>query len=192
MKAREILSISNFNPLEVDIAFLNDVTDQIPEEGYIDPAMAERLATATLRAADRCVDLLAQSTLYVSYCDAERRSAKSSAINAKISSGVSATIAKEAFSDDENFTTATNKYNLAFAWQTWLENKMDTLLKTHHLCKDLAKKDYSGWQGIESSTNESFRPLRTSSTPTIPPVEEGEKPSLVQKKFTREVGKTSW
>lgn len=142
-QVREILKIDNFDPMEIDISRITAVSDQIPQEGYIDPSMAERLATVCLQAADFCVDLLAQATLYLSHCDAKRRTAKAHAINRGISRKVPSTIVKETAACDEEYIESMNNYNLALAWHTWLETKRDTLIKTHHLCKDLVRKTES-------------------------------------------------
>lgn len=154
MKIREILNINNFDPLNVDIVFLEQVSAQIPQGGYMDPAMAEHLATATLGAADKCIDLLAQSTLYLSHCDAQRRSVRSKVIKELQDRKVPATIVKEVYADDPTYLESTNKYNLALALSTWLENKHDALLKAHHLCKDLIRKSEgvrtaSSWEASE-------------------------------------------
>lgn len=157
MNMRKILSINNFDPLEVDVSFLEQVSNQVPQEGYIDPAMAEHLATSTLRAADRCIDLLAQATLYLSHCDAQKRATRSRVIKALQDQKVPATIVKEVYADDEEYLRVTNIYNMALALSTWLENKHDALLKTHHLCKDLIRKTQgvlgaSNWEGSEESS----------------------------------------
>ena len=156
MRIKEILSIDNFDPLNIDISFRDSVSNQVPQEGYMDPAMAEHLATTTLRAADTCIDLLAQATLYLSHCDAQRRSVRSQVIKTLQDRKVPSTIVKEVYADDERYLTITNKYNLALALSTWLENKHDTLLKTHHLCKDLIRKSQgtqgaSNWESSETS-----------------------------------------
>jgi len=140
MKPYQFLNIDNFDPLKVDVSFLEDVTSQIPSQGYMDNAMAEHLATVTLSAADSCVDLLAQATLFLSHCDANKRAAKSKVIKDMLMRKVPSTVVKDLYADEPEYLTHSNKYNMALAWSTWLENKYATLLKTHHLCKDLVKK----------------------------------------------------
>ena len=154
MKPRQFLNIDNFDPLEIDISFLEDVTSQIPTQGFMDQSMAEHLATVTLSAADKCVDLLAQATLFLSHCDANKRAAKSSVIKDMLVRKVPSTVVKDLYADEPAYIIHSNKYNMALAWSTWLENKYATLLKTHHLCKDLVKKtdgvfNASGFQPTE-------------------------------------------
>lgn len=144
---KKILTIESFDPLEVDVSFLDEVSKNIPQEGFMDAAMAEQLATLTLKAANYCIDLLAQSTLFLGHCDSLRKAVKSKLIKTMMVNKVPSTLAKDAFADEPEYLEANNKYNMALAWSTWLENKYDALLKTHHLCKDLIRK------------NEGLRPL---------------------------------
>ena len=185
MSIRQILNIENFDPLNIDVVFLENVSDKIPQEGYMDPAMAEHLATVTLRAADKCIDLLAQSTLYLSHCDSQRRSVRSKVIKVLQDQKVPATIIKEVYCDNEQYIEITNKYNIAFALNTWLENKHDALLKTHHLCKDLIRRA-QGTQGASSWEPSDYEPVVETPRPTRPTqvVDEGTPP--------RTNGKSSW
>ena len=149
------LSINNFNPENIDVSFLEMVTGQIPSTGSINPSTAESLATLTLKAADLCGDLLGQSTLYLAHCDGGKRSAKSVAIKQLLSEKKPSTVVKEIFADDDTYVIANNKYNMALAWHTWLQNKQGTLIKTHHLCKDLLKESHAlqGISGFEPASN---------------------------------------
>ena len=149
------LKIDDFDPEKVDVSFLEKVAGQIPDTGSINPAGAENLATLTLKAADLCGDLLGQSTLYLAHCDGLKRSAKSVAIKTLLANKKPSTVVKEIFADDPDFVRANNKYNMALAWHTWLQNKQGTLIKTHHLCKDLIReaKNLQGASGWEPSTN---------------------------------------
>ena len=169
MKIPEVLNIDSFDPMGVDVSYIQEVADQIPR-GAIQVSIADNLATITLAAADRCGDLLAQSTLYLSHCDATRRAAKSKAIKEASSRKVPSTIVKETVSDDEEFVKATNKYNIALAWHTWLENKHASLLKTHHLCKDLLKRgdaqlSAAGWTPTVISDDDDRKPTSVREKP---------------------------
>ena len=155
---KKVLTIDNFDPLKVDVSFLEDVSEQIPQEGFMDAAMAEHLATSTLRAANFCIDLLAQSTLFLGHCDSQRRSVKSKLIKQMMSNKTPSTLAKDVFQDEEEYIEVENKYNMALAWSTWLENKYDALLKTHHLCKDLIRKNESLKSISDWSESSSSRP----------------------------------
>lgn len=183
MKVREILRIQDFDPLDVDITFLKDVSAQIPQEGYIDPAMAEKLATVCLTAADRAADLLAQATLYLSHCDANRRSARASAIADALARKVPSTLAKELCATDVDYQKSCDKYDVALGWHTWLETKRDTLIKTHHLCKDLVRK-------FDDNMSTNWDPPETKSLSTSDKVSEVDDEDEIE--LTKKVGKVSW
>lgn len=183
MKVREILRIKDFDPLDVDITFLKDVSAQIPQEGYIDPAMAEKLATVCLTAADKAADLLAQATLYLSHCDANRRSARASAIADALARKVPSTLAKELCATDTAYQKSCDKYDVALGWHTWLETKRDTLIKTHHLCKDLVRK-------FDDNMSTNWDPPEPEAKTTARPFIEEESADEVE--LTKKVGKISW
>jgi len=185
LNIREILRIDNFNPLDVDISFLKEVSNMIPQGGYIDPAMAEQLATICLRAADFCVDLLGQSTLYLSHCDAQRRASKAEAILDCLSNKVPSTIVKEVALSNADYVEKTNLYNMALGWHTWLEAKRETLIKTHHLCKDLVRKS-------ESSANTNWEPSIPESSRATKSFLSKEDDLPSNNKHKKEVGSTSW
>lgn len=142
MKAREILTLDNYNPLKVDIDVIQNIVNQIPHDGYIEESIAAALSASCLVAADKCADLLGQATLYLSYCDGQVKSSKASAIQEAIKNKVPSTLAKDCILNDKTLVEVTNKYNIAFAWRQWLEDKKDILIKTHHLCKDIANRKW--------------------------------------------------
>jgi hypothetical protein len=184
LKVREILRIQDFDPLDVDISFLKEVSSQIPQEGYIDPAMAEKLATVCLTAADRAADLLAQATLYLSHCDANRRSARASAIADALARKVPSTLAKELCASDEAYQKSCDKYDVALGWHTWLETKRDTLIKTHHLCKDLVRK-------FDDNMSTNWDPPDSESKKLSKTLTEDQS-ELEEVELTKKVGKISW
>lgn len=147
MKAREILNIDSFDPLEVDISFLKDVTARIPKEGYMDVGMAEQLATITLRAAEQCDDLLGQAVLLLSHRESEQRTAKALVTSTLLSSKTPSTVVKELVASDPSVIETMNNYNKALAWHSWLQNKYSTLIKTHHWCKDQVRRTETGTLG---------------------------------------------
>lgn len=168
IKSREVLNIDNFNPLDVDITFIKDISTQLPDEGYMDPAMAERLATSTLKAAELCDDLLGQSVLLLSHCDALKRSAKSKVIGELLAVKTPSTVVKELYADKPEYIEATNEYNKALAWNTWLSNKHSTLIKTHHWCKDFVRKTEgtfggAAWEPAENVATNLEKPTKNNS-----------------------------
>jgi hypothetical protein len=171
------LSIESFDPMNVDISFLDQVTRAFPREGVMDGPMAEEFATSTLAAADYCNDLLAQSIVYLGHCDSQRKAFKAGAIRSSVSNKVPVTIVKDVSVDDEQYIQAENTYNVALAWNSWLQSKSENLIKMHHLCKDFLRnndilKGNSGWHGasrdlseIEDDSTEDEKELSNKTSP---------------------------
>jgi len=160
-RQKSFLSIDDFDPMQVDISFLDEVTDSFPSQGAMDFAIAEQLATATLMAADHCTDYYAQSIVFLGHCDTKKRAAKARAIRNSLTNKVASTVAKDVSADDYDYIEAENKYNIALAWNTWLQGKNDALIKMHHLCKDFIKnnemlKGISSWQPQETYSKQKF------------------------------------
>ena len=101
---RELLTVSAFDPLSVDVALLNEVTEAIPSSGFIDLGMAQVLSVATLKAADYATDLIGQSVAYVSYCEGRVKAAKASAIKDLLMQKKPSTIVVHTYGDDERYS----------------------------------------------------------------------------------------
>jgi len=147
-----VISIVGFDPLKVDIDYITETVDLLPSNSHVDIHQAEELATRFLRCADYCSDLLARAMRYVAEQETLMKSARADAIETKIANGVSATAAKELFGNDSGFIKASRSLATATAWQHWLENKYQNLLKAHHHCKEIMKayqqgKPAAGWGG---------------------------------------------
>ena len=155
---RDVLDISSFDPMGLDITYIQDTIREIPEDGFIDINNAERLATKFLRCADYTADLLSKSFHYFGYKSTEQKSAKSAAIYKKIYEKVTPTVAKEAYADDILYIKASNEQVTAEALTKWLEEKYQNLIKAHILCKTILSRYMPGerassWQGNVSNND---------------------------------------
>jgi len=165
----DLLKIDGFDPMNVNVSYIQQTTNLIPADGSIDLNEAEKLATVFLKCADYCGDLMAQAVRYFGYTDAEKKSEKASSIERKVEAKMPATTAKETFSNDPKFVTASNKNTDAQAFLTWVTQKQENLIRAHVLCKDLLKahvqnRNASGWEGAEESF-ETPKPVLGISTP---------------------------
>ena len=156
VRIADILKIENFDPMNVDVSYIEEVINLIPRDGCIDLSEAEKLATAFLRCADYCGDLVAQSTRFLGYRDAEKKSQKGTAIEKKIQNKMPATTAREVYGNDEDYVKSCDKHTEAQAWQIWITQKYDNLIRAHVFCKDIMKshvqnRDMSNWNGVEES-----------------------------------------
>lgn len=155
---RDILDISSFDPMGLDITYIQETIREIPEDGFIDINNAERLATKFLRCADYTADLLSKSFHYFGHKSTEQKSAKSAAIYKKIYEKVTPTVAKEAYADDPLYIKASNEQVTSEALTKWLEEKYQNLIKAHILCKTILSRYMPGerassWQGNVAETD---------------------------------------
>jgi len=158
IKLGDILKVEDFNPMEVDITYIEETIQLIPKSGMIDLNQAEQLATAFLRCADYCSSLIAQAVRLIGYRDAEKKSQKGTAIETKIQSKVPATTAREVYGNDENFIKACNSHTEAQVWSSWINQKYDNLIRAHVLCKDILKsqvqsRNVANWEAKECTEN---------------------------------------
>lgn len=150
----DILNIENFDPMNVDVGYIQQISHMVPRDGSIDLNEAEKLATVFLACADYCGELISQAVRLVGYRDAERKSKKGDAIESKIAGKTPATTARETYSNDPTYVTAAKEHADAEAFLIWIKQKYENLMKAHVLCKDLLKahvdnRNVSGWDGIE-------------------------------------------
>ena len=155
----EILKIENFDPMNVDVSYIQGVSHKIPKDGSIDLHEAERLATIFLSCADYCGELISQAVRLAGYRDADRKSQKGDAIEKKIAGKTPATTARETYSNDPNYVVAAKSHADAEAFLMWVKQKYDNLVKAHVLCKDLMKahadnRNVSGWDGADVTLDE--------------------------------------
>lgn len=162
MKSNDILDIENFDPLKVDLTEIKKATDQIPQDGFIESADAGRLATIFLVAADKCSDMITVAERWRGYIEAEKKAERARAIARKMSppgggKGITGTVAKEAYGDDEEYLKISKKSATAIAWLGHVMRQYELLNKYHHLCKGILSinetgRSTGGWseQGVYS------------------------------------------
>lgn len=150
----DLLSIENFDPMNIDVGYIQGVSHKIPRDGSIDLNEAERLATVFLSCADYCGELISQAVRLAGFRDANKKSKKGDAIERKIAGKTPATTARETYSNDNEYIKAAQSHTDAEAFLTWIKLKYDNLIKAHVLCKDLLKSHTDGrnqanWDGVE-------------------------------------------
>lgn len=154
VRVGDILKIKDFDPMNVDVSYIQETIGLIPKDGTIDLNEAEKLATAFLRCADYCADLIAQATRLAGHRDAHRKAEKGSSIERKIEAKIPATTAREVYGNDPEFIKACDKHTEVQAWQTWISQKYDNLIRAHVLCKDIMKshvqsRNMANWEAVE-------------------------------------------
>lgn len=141
-------AVTQYDPMLVDTSFVEVAANKIPKDGHIGINEAEQLATIFLEAADKITDEIARCSAYVGFCEAERREAKSSAIDGRITGTtgpkVAATIAAQLYGNDDDYKKAHERQALGEAFLDWLRSKCKNLMAAHVLCKDILKIHHAG------------------------------------------------
>lgn len=150
----DLLNIEGFDPMNVDVSYIQGTSHMIPRDGSIDLHEAERLATVFLSCADYCGELISQAVRLTGFRDADKKSRKGDAIEQKIAGKTPATTARETYSNDPAYIKAAQAHADAEAFLTWIKLKYENLIKAHVLCKDLLKshtegRNVSNWDGVE-------------------------------------------
>ncbi len=150
----DLLKIEDFDPMSVDVSYIQGVSNMVPKSGYIGLSEAEKLATVFLRCADYCSELLSQAIRLQGYREAEKKSQKGGSIERKVAGGTAQTTARESYSNDPLFVKASESLADADAFLSWVKQKHDNLIRAHVLCKDILKthstgQKHAGWEGVE-------------------------------------------
>ena len=64
LTVRNVLNLDTFDPMSIDMSEFSDLSDSMPRDANIDIAIAEKLASQYLRAADRCSEILSTLIFY--------------------------------------------------------------------------------------------------------------------------------
>lgn len=150
----DLLNIDGFDPMNVDVSYIQGTSHMIPRDGSIDLHEAERLATVFLSCADYCGELISQAVRLTGFRDADKKSKKGDAIERKIAEKTPATTARETYGNDPAYVRATEAHTDAETFLIWIKMKYENLIKAHVLCKDLMKshtegRNVSNWDGVE-------------------------------------------
>lgn len=145
LTARDILAPKDFNPMELDLTEIKELSDSIPSNGEVDINQAEILAAKSLRVADLCSDILSIATCYVAKCDTEKKKCYAQAALVKSSAaGIKTDKSKAWYAEsDQDFIDASNKYSEALALVKWITSKHESAVRFHYLCKQMLSRNYS-------------------------------------------------
>jgi hypothetical protein len=154
----DLLNIDGFDPMDIDVSYIQGTSHMIPRDGSIDLNEAERLATVFLCCADYCGELISQAVRLAGVRDADKKSKKGDAIERKISGKTPATTARETYGNDPEYVKSAESHTDAEAFLTWIKLKYENLVKAHVLCKDLLKshtesRNVASWDGVEEDFN---------------------------------------
>ncbi|MFA5024036.1 MAG: hypothetical protein WC523_03730 [Patescibacteria group bacterium] len=147
-------AIQTFDPMDIDLSEIKELSNSLPKDGSIDINQAEILATKYLRGADLVSELLSIATAYCQKTETEKKKKYSeAALIRAVAAGMKTDKSKCLYAEmDSEFVEASNKHSEALAFLKWLSSKYDSLLKAHYLCKQMLARHYSheqadSWNG---------------------------------------------
>lgn len=159
----EILEFDTFNPESLDVAHIQALSEDIPLDGHVDMATAEKLAVQFLRGADMCSEVLCRIVWWLAKKEGEVQHAHAKAMLVKaLGQGLKTAKEKERFAaGDKDYLDACERVARAKAMKKWLENKHSNLISAHYLMKEIAKgsiKNRDAGGGVTTFTGSSPAP----------------------------------
>ena len=142
----EVLGIEKkFDPMDLDITEIKELSNALPKDGNIDINNAEILATKYLRGLDVCGELAAAAIAHVSKTKDIKQQAYNRAFLIKSSEhkNIKTDKMRVAFAElDNDYMSACVVYNRASAFAKWIDSKCKSFEKMHYLCKKLLDRAY--------------------------------------------------
>jgi hypothetical protein len=156
---KDKMDVENFDILSIDISEFEDVINSIPQDGNVDLAIAEELATKFLRAADRCSEIIAQiNWFYQKKKDFQKKVyAEACLIRAK-EKGYTKVAEKNQYGFmDEEYLAAAEETNRAEVAKKYFETKLDSFKSAHwqmraKLKSETSHKSMAGFNGRDDAS----------------------------------------
>lgn len=153
-KIKDLLSLDNFSPEEIDISDLDKISAMLPANGVMDINIAEQGLILTLEGQNLCQEKIALLDRYIGLMDTKKNKAWSdAALDKAKNAGHKTAKDKEWFAQsDEEYINFCNILTMAKATRKWFENKAGYYLGWHYTFKTFLRRDYP----IEKSSNLTF------------------------------------
>lgn len=138
------------NPLDIDTSEIKELSESMPKDGNIDINIAEVMATKYLRGADRCGELVAVATAYLSKCKDAKQKAYNYAFLVKSAdyAHIKTDKMRVAFAElDDEYQNACESFNQAIMFSKWVESKYSNFTKMHYMAKKILDMHYDNKPG---------------------------------------------
>lgn len=135
----------SLDPSKLDTSEIKELSNAMPKDGNIDLNNAEVLATKYLRGADRCGELMAIATAYVSKTKDAKQRAYNTAFLVKSADHkhIKTDKMRVAFAElDDDYQDACEEHNKALMFAKWVESKYNSFNKMHYMCKKILDRGY--------------------------------------------------
>lgn len=159
---RERFNLDNFNPLDIEIDEFKELADSMPRDANIDIPNASLLASRFLRAADRCSEILSTLILLEGKTKSRVNTIRNRLFLSAQREGHKTVKDKEAYAEShEDFVSAVNDYNEAYAVRKFFETKQKWFVDAHYLMRQRLKGEYnhqpaSGFSEVEANGEKSW------------------------------------
>ncbi len=153
----DLLEFNTFNPENIDVSDIQSMSKNIPKDGNVDIAIADKLAIQFLRGADLCSELIGKLSWWVAKKKDEAREAlQHAALVTAPSKGYKTVSEKKMYADgDPKYQEANSEFNKAEAMLLWVKNKHSSLVSAHYMMKQIAKESEMHFQASNVSVGES-------------------------------------
>lgn len=135
---REQMEVTpEFDPMNLDITYIQGISNQIPEDGIIPPELAERLMVLFARASEVCGENIAKLTYYTGRCIAAKERELGLAMADSERSGDQAITKEKKAKSDNKYVIKADKCAVADGCLEWWRSKQRTFDKYHYIAKGI-------------------------------------------------------
>lgn len=139
---REQMEISaDFDPMSLDITYIQDISNQIPEDGIIPPELAERLTIQFARGSEVCGENIAKLMYYVGRCIAAKERELGLAMADSERSGDQAITKEKKAKSDNRYVAKADRHAVAEGCLEWWRSKQRAFDKYHYIAKSIISQN---------------------------------------------------
>jgi GH43 family beta-xylosidase len=149
LTVREVLNVENFDPMNIDISEFEELAKSMPRDGSFDLQTAEALAAQSLRAADRCSEILSTLIWFEGKAKSNKNAIRSRLYLVAKDEGYKTVEERKAYAESHNdYTSADDNLATVYAARKYFEMRYDFFLKSHQYMKERLREE---WKGQASS-----------------------------------------
>lgn len=144
-----------FDPMDIDVSWIQEISNEIPHDGMIPPELAEVLCIKFARASEVCGEHISKLTYYLGKCNVLRdRELGQCMLDPGRSGGAAITKEKISKGDDE-YVKKANRAAMAEGSLEWFKSKQRAFDKYHYIARNIVTNRVGVNSNIDP-TNKSF------------------------------------
>lgn len=142
LTVRDMLNLDSFDPMSIDMSEFSQLSESMPRDANIDIAIAEKLASQYLRAADRCSEILSTLVFYEQKVKNSKNMIKARLYLAAKDEGHETVAERNAYVEShDDYAAALELHARIQAVKTLFELKHESYLNGHRFMKDKFKSE---------------------------------------------------